>query len=53
MAPGPRVLALGGVGPGNLAALRHPRLDGVALLRGLWTGPDPARTVDRLRAAWG
>jgi len=53
VAPGPRVLALGGVGPGNVAALRHPRLDGVALLRSLWTGPDPARTIAGLRDAWG
>jgi thiamine monophosphate synthase len=47
-----RVLALGGVTPANVASLRHPRLDGVALIRGLWSAPDPARAVARIRAAW-
>lgn len=47
-----RTLALGGVHPGNAGALRHPRLDGVALIRGLWDAPEPAAEVARLRAAW-
>jgi len=47
-----RVLALGGITPDNAAPLRHPRLDGVALIRGLWSDPDPARVVARLRAVW-
>lgn len=47
-----RVLALGGITPGNAAALKHPRLDGVALIRGLWTSPDPAQCVASLREAW-
>jgi len=47
-----RILALGGITAANAASVRHPRLDGVALIRGLWAGPDPARTVARLRAAW-
>jgi thiamine monophosphate synthase len=50
--PSPRLLALGGVDPGNTAALRHPRLDGVAVIRCLWTAPEPARVVEALRAAW-
>jgi len=47
-----RVLALGGITPDNAARLRHPRLDGVALIRGLWDVPEPALAVDRLRTAW-
>ena len=47
-----RVLALGGISAGNVARLAHPRLDGVALIRGLWYAPDPAAAVVRLRAAW-
>jgi thiamine monophosphate synthase len=49
---GPRVLALGGVGPENLGALKHPRLDGVALIRALWDAGDPRAVVDRLRSVW-
>ena len=52
LGPGPRLLALGGVAPENAAALRHPRLDGVALIRPLWESADPRQTVARLRAAW-
>jgi thiamine monophosphate synthase len=47
-----RVLALGGVTPGNAARVRHPRLDGVALVRSLWATDDPSGTVARLRSAW-
>jgi thiamine monophosphate synthase len=47
-----RVLALGGISPANAALLRHPRLDGVALIRGLWSALDPAQVVARLREAW-
>jgi len=47
-----RILALGGIDAGNAGPLRHPRLDGVALIRGLWSVPDPALAVARLRAAW-
>jgi thiamine monophosphate synthase len=47
-----RILALGGITPENAASLRHPRLDGVALIRGLWGAGDPALAVARLRAAW-
>lgn len=48
---GPRLLALGGVTPENAAALAHPRLDGVALIRALWDEADPRRTIARLRDA--
>jgi len=47
-----RVLALGGITGANVAQLKHPRLDGVALIRGLWSAPDPALAVAGLRAAW-
>lgn len=47
-----RLLALGGITPGTAARVRHPRLAGVALIRGLWDAPDPARAVADLRAAW-
>ena len=48
---GPRLLALGGITTENSAELKHPRLDGVALIRGLWE-TDPSRAVARLREAW-
>jgi thiazole tautomerase (transcriptional regulator TenI) len=44
-----RVLALGGIGPGNAGELRHPRLAGVALIRGLWGERDPGEVVAALR----
>lgn len=47
-----RALALGGITPGNAAALRHPRLAGVALIRGLWSDGDPAQVVAGLRDSW-
>jgi thiamine monophosphate synthase len=48
-----RILALGGISPENAPSLKHRRLDGVALIRGLWSAPDPGLVVSRLRAAWG
>lgn len=47
-----RLLALGGITPEHVGALRHPRLDGVALIRALWDAPDPARVVGDLHRAW-
>jgi thiamine monophosphate synthase len=49
---GPRVLALGGINPENSVALRHPRLDGVALIRALMETPEPLRIVDAFRRSW-
>lgn len=51
--PGPRILALGGVTPETAGALAHPRLDGLAVLRGIWAAPDPAAYVAVLRRSWG
>ncbi|HTL98162.1 MAG TPA: thiamine phosphate synthase [Holophagaceae bacterium] len=48
---GPRLLALGGVTAENAAELRHPRLDGVALIRAIWEAPDPRGAVSRLKSA--
>jgi thiamine-phosphate pyrophosphorylase len=47
-----RVLALGGISTANAAQLKHARLDGVALIRALWSAPDPALAVAQLRASW-
>jgi len=47
-----KLLALGGISPDNAAALWHPRLGGVALIRGLWDADSPREAVDRLRDAW-
>ena len=47
-----RILALGGITPGNVASLRHRRLDGVAVIRALWATLDPAQCVDQMREAW-
>lgn len=49
--PGPRLLALGGVTVENAEALRHPRLDGVALIRALWQAADPRQAVTRLKTS--
>jgi thiamine monophosphate synthase len=50
-AGGPRILALGGVTPEAAAALRHPRLEGLAALRPFWSG-DPAAAAASFRRAW-
>jgi thiamine-phosphate pyrophosphorylase len=47
---GPRLLALGGITAANAAALAHPRLDGLALIRGIWEAQDPAAVTGRLKA---
>ena len=47
-AEGPRLLALGGVGPDRANSLLHPRLAGLAAIRPFWTG-DPERAVERFR----
>ena len=47
-----RILALGGITPGNVASLRHRRLDGVAVIRALWSALDPALCVSQMREAW-
>jgi len=48
-----KLLALGGINTENAAALRHHRLDGLALIRCIWDSTDPSGTVDKLRGAWG
>jgi thiamine monophosphate synthase len=48
----PRLLALGGIDPGNAAALKHPRLGGVAVIRALWDAREPRGAVEALREAW-
>ena len=48
---GPRLLALGGITAVNAAELRHPRLDGVAMIRALWQATDPRQAVTRLKTA--
>jgi len=47
-----KLLALGGISFDNAAALRHPGLDGVALIRGLWDTDNPSEVVNGLRSAW-
>ena len=47
-----RLLALGGITPANAAELRHPRLDGLALIRALWNSGEPGHAVEALRKAW-
>ena len=47
-----RLLALGGITPFNAAQVKHPRLHGVAMMRSLWKGSEPAQAVEQLRAAW-
>ncbi len=49
---GPRLLALGGISPSNSLALRHPRLDGIALIRALMDAPEPIRVVEAFRQSW-
>lgn len=49
---GPRILALGGISHRNSASLRHPRLDGIALIRALMDAPEPIRVVEAFRQSW-
>lgn len=51
-ADGPRLLALGGIDPTSAAALRHPRLAGVAAIRSLWDAEEPQRVVAAFRTSW-
>jgi len=48
-----KLLALGGINTKNAAALRHHRLDGIAMIRGIWDSTHPSGIVDKLRSAWG
>jgi len=48
---GPRLLALGGAAAGNTGELKHPRLDGIAVIRAIWDAPDPRDAVSRLKDA--
>ncbi|MCL1908817.1 MAG: thiamine phosphate synthase [Holophagaceae bacterium] len=47
-----KLLALGGINPENATELQHHRLDGIALIRGIWDSVDPRAAVDRMRATW-
>ena len=47
-----KLLALGGINYKNVAELQHHRLDGVALIRGIWDSDDPSDMVGQLRSAW-
>jgi len=47
-----RLLALGGISPENAGDLKHPKLDGIALIRGIWESANPRATVEALRQAW-
>jgi len=47
-----KLLALGGINTENAAALRHNRLDGIAMIRGIWDSTNPSDIVDKLRGAW-
>jgi thiamine monophosphate synthase len=47
-----RILALGGITPGNIATLKHRRLDGIAVIRALWAALDPALCVTQMRKGW-
>lgn len=44
-AAGAPVVAIGGIGPDRVAGLRAAGAWGVAVLRGVWNAPDPARAV--------
>lgn len=48
---GPRLLALGGIGEENIGGFKHPRLDGVAMIRAIWDAQDPRDAVSRLKDA--
>ena len=45
---GPRLLALGGLGPDQTLRVRHHRLDGIAAIRAFWE-EDPRQAVLRFR----
>jgi thiamine-phosphate pyrophosphorylase len=47
-----KVLALGGIGPENVGGIKHPKLDGIALIRSLWESSSPSATVEALRRTW-
>jgi len=47
-----RLLALGGVTHENAGRLKHPKLDGIALIRGIWESGNPRATVEALRKTW-
>ncbi|HET8901708.1 MAG TPA: thiamine phosphate synthase [Holophagaceae bacterium] len=49
--PGPRLLALGGITAENIGSLKHPRLNGIAMIRAIWDAPNPREAVSRLKGA--
>lgn len=47
-----RILALGGLKPGHIPGIRHPRLHGLALIRAFWEQDDPRNLVKTLKSEW-
>lgn len=46
------VVAIGGVTPERVRSARDAGARGVAVLRGVWEAPDPARALERYLSAW-
>jgi thiamine-phosphate diphosphorylase len=51
-AGGATVIAIGGIRPEHVAALRAAGAAGVAVIRGVWDAPDPAAAVRRYLEMW-
>jgi thiamine-phosphate diphosphorylase len=51
-AAGLPVVAIGGIAPGDAAALRAAGAAGIAVVRGIWDAPDPAAAAAGYLNAW-
>lgn len=51
-APSVPLVAIGGITPERVAALRHKGVAGVAVIRGVWDNPSPPDAVGRYLRAW-